>query len=176
MNKLTADDKSDANNPNVTDEKIAYSATKVADKVVDNFNNVQTGEEVDRNDNNSVSGDTSLDSNINYSKGNDSNSNSPPALDYISELRKSSMKKLVKSKMKVSNYFVRKNTEFKQKTESDTKDLRSDREKQALEFMCGIMDECTHLTNFSVPVSFSKNWTTIKYNINFTRKKIHKTF
>lgn len=96
------------------------------------------------------------------SKNNFSNSNSN---DLIETDILSGTKSLEKAKNKVSNYLLNRNRENdKQILSKDAEDSviekksgKIDKEKlEALQFMCGIMDECTHLKNFSVPVSITE--------------------
>ncbi|KAL0273419.1 UNVERIFIED_CONTAM: hypothetical protein PYX00_006083 [Menopon gallinae] len=148
VSKLTADNiKSSTNNANASEEK--KSDPKAAEK--NSSGDAQVNE--DKENWNVAKKDKTAEENANNeSKSNDKAKNSGPSLDFISELGMNSIKKLAKSKMKMTNYW--KNGDVKQKNdENDTKDAKSRmKEKQALQFMCGIMDECTHLTNFSVPV------------------------
>jgi len=70
--------------------------------------------------------------------------------------------KPIENKQKLSNYFSwgpfkREEGDSSKKVEPKSKkekkvDERTDKQKfEAQQFMCGIMDECTHLSNFSVP-------------------------
>lgn len=67
---------------------------------------------------------------------------------------KDSGNKIEKAKNRVSNLIRRaKSNIISPEKETDPLNNKADNEKlEALQFMCGIMDECTHLKNFSVPV------------------------
>lgn len=63
-----------------------------------------------------------------------------------------------KAKSKVSSYLLGRHRVSDDSSKiAHGKNGRTEREKQeALQFMCGIMDECTHLKNFSLPVGNRK--------------------
>lgn len=46
----------------------------------------------------------------------------------------------------------------KKKKKNQKEEDKEAQRQQASRFMCGIMDECTHLSNFSIPVSHCHNY------------------